>query len=122
FSRDVDTVDNAIPLIIRDFLITACIILFTLIVILVQSPIFGAVLIPIVVVFMIIQNYYVRTSRQLKRIESIARSPIYVHFSESVTGAAVIRAYGATERFMLESERRVDRNQVYYFASQAAIR
>ena len=69
-----------------------------------------------------IQSYYVRTSRQLKRIESIARSPIYVHFSESVTGAAVIRAYGAADRFIQESETRVDRNQVYFFASQAAIR
>ncbi|KAK3708221.1 hypothetical protein RRG08_023630 [Elysia crispata] len=122
FSRDVDTVDNTLPLILRDFLITGCIILTTLIVILIKSPVFGAVLIPIVIVFMVIQNYYVRTSRQLKRIESIARSPIYVHFSESVTGAAVIRAYGAADRFVQESERRVDRNQVYYFASQAAIR
>ncbi|RUS73809.1 hypothetical protein EGW08_018426, partial [Elysia chlorotica] len=124
FSRDVDTVDNTLPLILRDFLITGCIIVCTVIVIIIKSPIFGAVLVPIVIVFLIIslKNYYVRTSRQLKRIESIARSPIYVHFSESVTGAAVIRAYGAADRFVQESEQRVDRNQVYYFASQAAIR
>ncbi|CAL1527543.1 unnamed protein product [Lymnaea stagnalis] len=122
FSKDVDTVDNTLPLILRDWLVTASLIVFTLIVVLIQTPIFGAVLVPMVIIFVIIQNYYVRASRQLKRIESIARSPVYAHFSESVTGAAVIRAYRAKERFSSESEKRVDKNQVYYFASQAAIR
>ena len=68
------------------------------------------------------QGFYVPTARQLKRIESVTRTPIYVLFSETVSGAPSIRAYGATRRFLEESKARVDRNQVYYFASQAAVR
>lgn len=61
------------------------------------------------------QRFYVATSRQLKRLESVSRSPIYSHFSETVTGVQAIRAFGQQERFILESERKVDLNQVCYY-------
>ena len=62
------------------------------------------------------------TSRQLKRLESVSRSPIYSHFQESITGAASIRAYGQTERFIQMSEDRVDYNQIAYYPSICANR
>ena len=62
------------------------------------------------------------TSRQLRRLESVSRSPIYTHFQESITGAASIRAYRQQERFITESERRVDYNQVAYYPGVCANR
>ncbi|CAG2110663.1 unnamed protein product, partial [Medioppia subpectinata] len=58
---------------------------------------------------------YIRSSRQLKRIESTTRSPIYSHFSETVSGSTSIRAYGVSDQFIQESNRRVDENHMCYY-------
>ncbi|KAK7471486.1 hypothetical protein BaRGS_00035880, partial [Batillaria attramentaria] len=121
-SRDMEVVDNTLPMIMRDWLVTFALVLVTLVVIMIQTPLSGVVLIPVVVLYYFCQGFYVPTARQLKRIESVTRSPIYVLFSETLSGAPSIRAYRATGRFLEDSKMRVDRNQVYYFASQGAVR
>lgn len=89
----------------------------TLVVISYTSPIFASIIVPIGAIYYFIQRFYVATSRQLKRLESVSRSPIYSHFGESVTEASAIRAYGQQQRFINESEAKVDTNQVCYYPS-----
>ena len=57
------------------------------------------------------------TSRQLKRLESVSRSPIFSHFSETLSGVGSIRAYSCQARFITESELKVDTNQQAYYPS-----
>lgn len=57
------------------------------------------------------QRFYVSTSRQLRRLDSVTRSPIYSHFGETVSGLSVIRAYGHQERFLKQNEITMDINQ-----------
>jgi hypothetical protein len=45
---------------------------------------------------------------QVKRMEAVSRSPIYTHFSETVTGCSTIRAFDRTESFISENERKVN--------------
>ncbi|XP_061612365.1 ATP-binding cassette sub-family C member 3 isoform X4 [Phyllopteryx taeniolatus] len=61
------------------------------------------------------KRFYVATSRQLKRLESINRSPIYSHFSETITGSSVIRAFGRHSAFVCMSDMKVDENQKSYY-------
>ncbi|CAF4848492.1 unnamed protein product [Pieris macdunnoughi] len=122
FGKDVDVVDTTLPMQLSDWWYCAGQVLGTLFVISVSTPVFVFVILPIGVLYYIIQRFYVATSRQLKRLESVSRSPIYSHFSESITGATTIRAYGVTERFVEESERGVDHNQACYYPSCIANR
>jgi len=79
-------------------------------------------MIPILVAFYFIQKLYVTTARQVKRLESITRSPIYSHFGETISGAATIRAFDVVDRFIAENERRIDVNQTCYYPTFASSR
>lgn len=70
----------------------------TLVVISLSTPIFMSVILPIGLLYYFVQRFYVATSRQLKRLESVSRSPIYSHFGETLTGAPTIRAYNVQNR------------------------
>ncbi|XP_067909266.1 canalicular multispecific organic anion transporter 1 isoform X2 [Heterodontus francisci] len=61
------------------------------------------------------KRFYVVTSRQLRRLDSVTRSPIYSHFGETVTGLPVIRAYGHQARFLKNNETIMDGNQKCVF-------
>lgn len=69
-----------------------------------------------------LKSFYVATSCQLRRLESVSRSPIYTHFNETVQGASVIRAFGEQTRFILQANQRVDHNQTAYFPRFVATR
>jgi ABC-type multidrug transport system fused ATPase/permease subunit len=91
--------------------------IFTLAVISTSTPAFIALIVPLAGVYYWVQRYYLRTSRELKRLDSVSRSPIYAHFQESLGGITTIRAYRQQARFAMENEWRVDANLRAYFPS-----
>ena len=93
FSSDIDLMDMMIPFQISDFVWCLTEVVATLIVISLAVPIFLSAVIPIILVFVVIQQLYIVTSRQLKRLYSVSKSPIFSHFSETVSGAQIIRAF-----------------------------
>ncbi|XP_035914948.1 multidrug resistance-associated protein 1 isoform X1 [Anopheles stephensi] len=122
FSKDIDTTDSDLPATLRAW--SACFfgVVATLVVISISTPIFAAVIVPIGVLYYAVQRFYVATSRQLKRLESVSRSPIYSHFGETIQGVQTIRAYSVQDRFITESDERVDSNQLCYCPSIIANR
>jgi ABC-type multidrug transport system fused ATPase/permease subunit len=86
------------------------------------TPFFLAALLPLGWVYRFTQAYYLRSSRELKRLDSISRSPIYAHFGETLTGVNTIRAFGRVEEFKHENVQRLDTNQRAFFASNSSNR
>ncbi|XP_051056069.1 ATP-binding cassette sub-family C member 3 [Phodopus roborovskii] len=111
FSKDIYVIDEVLAPTILMLFNSFFTSISTLVVIVASTPIFIVVVLPLAVLYGFVQRFYVATSRQLKRLESISRSPIFSHFSETVTGTSVIRAYGRLEDFKVLSDKNVDNNQ-----------
>ncbi|EGT43916.1 hypothetical protein CAEBREN_28994 [Caenorhabditis brenneri] len=122
---DVDGIDVDIPRSMLMFVRTAVATIEILVIILCATPFAISVLLPLLFVYLLVVvrfRFYVSVSRQLKRLESASRSPIYSHFQESIQGASSIRAYGVVDKFIKESQLRVDENLSTYYPSIVANR
>ena len=53
----------------------------------------------IILIYSAIGYVYIASSRELKRSESVTKSPIFGLFGETLNGVATIRAYGDSARF-----------------------
>lgn len=93
-----------------------------LVVISYSTPLFIIVIVPLFVMYCVIQRFYIASSRQLKRLDSVSRSPMYSHFGETLTGLQTIRAYAQQERFISECYSRIDQNQMCHFPQMTAYR
>lgn len=111
FSKDVDIVDVTLPSVVRMWISFFFNVIAVLVVISISTPIFMSVIVPLGIFYYFVQAFYITTTRQLKRVESVTRSPIYSHFGESVNGQQTIRAYSKQQPFMTENANRVDFNQ-----------
>ncbi|CAG8441509.1 9619_t:CDS:10 [Funneliformis caledonium] len=115
FSRDFETIDSTLTgnlALCLNFLLmmTGTVIVITAITkeFIIASLIFS-------VVYIIQAVFYTKCSRDLKRLESIAKSPTYTHFGETIIGISTIRAFGASKRFMDEILVRIDAsNRPFY--------
>uniref|UniRef100_A0A0P6J763 Canalicular multispecific organic anion transporter 1 n=1 Tax=Heterocephalus glaber TaxID=10181 RepID=A0A0P6J763_HETGA len=116
FSGDISTVDETLPQTLRSWLMCFLGIISTLVMICMATPIFAIIIIPLGIIYVSVQVFYVATSRQLKRLDSVTRSPIYSHFSETVTGLPVIRAFAHQQRFLMCNEMSIDTNQKCVFS------
>ena len=72
--------------------------------------------------YLMYASYYRNTAREVQRLDSISKSPIYAAFSEALNGATTIQAYGANDRFETVNRGKVDHNMRANFISLAANR
>lgn len=84
------------------------------------TPFFLVLFCPLILVFWYIQRYFKRTSREMKRLESVTRSPVYSVFQTTLTGLATVRAFDRCTDFLHENRRLVDRNTNCFFSYQTA--
>ncbi|KAI4204450.1 MAG: hypothetical protein LQ350_001207 [Teloschistes chrysophthalmus] len=116
-ASDIYRIDEALARTFNMLFVNTARALYTLVLIVAATPVFVSLILPLGAVYLYIQRYYLRTSRELRRLDSISRSPIFAHFQESLGGMTTIRAYRQQDRFALENERRVDENLRAYFPS-----
>ncbi|XP_039089530.1 multidrug resistance-associated protein 1 isoform X1 [Hyaena hyaena] len=122
FSKELDTVDSMIPQVIKMFMGSLFNVIGACVIVLLATPIAAVIIPPLGLLYFFVQRFYVASSRQLKRLESVSRSPVYSHFNETLLGVSVIRAFEEQERFIRQSDLKVDEYQKAYYPSIVANR
>lgn len=122
FSKDIEIVDMYLPTSIRLGAVFFFNVLGVVYIIAMASSVFIYALLGFAVFYYGTQKIYISTSRQLKRVESTTLSPIYSHFSESLSGIATIRAFGKQEEFTNQNFQKIDWNQKVTYAGVVANR
>lgn len=115
FSKDIDTIDNTTSDSLRVFVLSSASIIGSFVLIATIVPWSLVAVGVIAVVYYIFALYYRASVRELKRLDSILRSSLYAHISESLTGLTTIRACGEIERFRKESEDRMNIENRFVF-------
>jgi ABC-type multidrug transport system fused ATPase/permease subunit len=117
FSKDEHTIDEILPRNFNSYIRVFAQVIATVLVITFSTPFFLLLIIPLAFIYLAIQRYYLSTSRELKRLDSIGKSPIYSHFQETIQGVSTIRAYEQQRRFVFHNQVKLDANQRAYFPS-----
>uniref|UniRef100_A0A674F5S8 Multidrug resistance-associated protein 4 n=1 Tax=Salmo trutta TaxID=8032 RepID=A0A674F5S8_SALTR len=99
FSKDIGYLDSLLPWTFVDFIQVFLQILGVIIVAAAVIPWILIPVVPLLVVFLFLRRYFLQTSRDIKRLESTTRSPVFSHLSSSLQGLWTIRAFKAQQRF-----------------------
>ncbi|XP_072883234.1 ATP-binding cassette sub-family C member 4 isoform X1 [Hemitrygon akajei] len=115
FSKDVGHLDDLLPYTFMDFF---QIFLQILSVIAVAVSVIPWILIPItplVIIFFFLRSYFLETSRDIKRMETTTRSPVFSHLSSSLQGLWTIRATRTEQQFQAKFDEHQDLHSETWF-------
>lgn len=109
-SKDMETIDqdmaNSVMFLVLEFFAVLAIIASISAVL----PAFLMVAAVLSVLYALMAYLYIAASRELKRSDSVTRSPIFSLFGEALNGVSTIRAYGDSGRFIRTIFRLIDTN------------
>jgi ABC-type multidrug transport system fused ATPase/permease subunit len=115
FSKDLDVIDCLLPDFFLNMLQNMCHVISVLALCIASTPYFAIIFAPLAIVFYYVQEFYRKTSRELKRLDSISRSPLYTLFGETLVGLPTVRAYGREEVFLDKHHHTSDQNAKNFF-------
>ncbi|KAF5286347.1 hypothetical protein FQR65_LT12641 [Abscondita terminalis] len=110
FSKDIGAIDELLPMNIMD---TVSVGFLVLGVVVVTSIVNAWLILPAVltgIIFYFIRVIYIGTSRSVKRLEGVTKSPMIEHLNLTLQGLATIRAAGAQKFLIDEFDNRHDLN------------
>lgn len=122
FAKDLGDIDRNVAPFVSMFLGQISQLLSTFILIGIVSTMSLWAIMPLLVLFYGAYLYYQSTAREVKRLDSISRSPVYAQFGEALNGLSTIRAYKAYDRMADINGRSMDNNIRYTLVNISANR
>mmetsp|Transcript_50015 Transcript_50015/g.50860 ORF Transcript_50015/g.50860 Transcript_50015/m.50860 type:complete len:611 (+) Transcript_50015:47-1879(+) len=115
FSYDVYTIDSQLMTAARSYLTTILSVISALVVNIGVFPAFAICIIPLICYYIAQQRFFTVTYRELKRLDSVGRSPIYALLGETIDGVATIRAHAGEPSLTLRLKNMLDIQQNAYY-------
>ncbi|CAG9837334.1 unnamed protein product [Diabrotica balteata] len=116
FSKDMGSIDELLPTALIDCLQIGLALLGIIVVVAVVTPFLMIPTVAIGIIFFFFRIFYLRTSRNIKRIEGTTRSPVFSHLNASLLGLTTIRAFQAEEILKKEFDNHQDLHSSAWFA------
>ncbi|CAI9089677.1 OLC1v1024296C2 [Oldenlandia corymbosa var. corymbosa] len=110
FAKDLGDIDRNVAPFVNMFLGQVAQLISTFILIGIVSTMSLWAIMPLLVLFYIAYLYYQSTAREVKRLDSVSRSPVYAQFGEALNGLSTIRAYKAYDRMANINGKSMDNN------------
>ncbi|KAI5957026.1 BPT1, partial [Candida margitis] len=108
FTEDIGKIDMHFPWMLIGFITTVLNGLVTFGVIFYSLPAMFFVIAGLLFVYNYFRVRFIPTARELKRIESVAKSPVLATIQESINGVETIKAFLQRDRFVHKSKKFVD--------------
>ncbi|KAH8263594.1 hypothetical protein KR044_011336 [Drosophila immigrans] len=115
FAMDLGQVDEVLPAVMLDCIQIFLTLAGIISVLCVSNPWYLINTLAMLCSFYYLRNFYLSTSRDVKRLEAVARSPMYSHFSGTLTGLPTIRAMRAQRMLTAEYDHYQDNHSIGYY-------
>ncbi|KAJ6979599.1 ABC transporter C family member 2-like isoform X1 [Populus alba x Populus x berolinensis] len=122
FAKDLGDIDRNVAIFVNMFMGQISQLLSTFVLIGIVSTMSLWAIMPLLVLFYGAYLYYQSTAREVKRLDSITRSPVYAQFGEALNGLSTIRAYKAYDRMARINGKSMDNNVRYTLVNMGANR
>jgi ABC-type multidrug transport system fused ATPase/permease subunit len=121
-SSDVYACDESLPNSLQSFVSTLFSVLGSFVVTGLVTPVFLAAILPVSLLYVLLQRFFTRSSRELQRLESASRSPVFAHFSETLAGLVSIRAFRRAPHFVAKHAALTDKNSGAFWCNVSSNR
>ncbi|XP_017768861.1 PREDICTED: multidrug resistance-associated protein 4-like [Nicrophorus vespilloides] len=120
FSKDIGAIDELLPKAILDASQIILLLIGSLILVAMVNPLFLVPVAVIASIFLMLRVIFLKSSKNIKRLEGMMRSPVFTHLNASIQGLTTIRAYGAEDTLKLEFDKHQDLHTSAWFMYIAA--
>jgi ABC-type multidrug transport system fused ATPase/permease subunit len=120
FSNDLDQVDAVLPQLWHALFVIGAVFLGSLLVCAITSYWIALSYLPMLGFFVVTGLYFKKTSREVKRLDGVSRTPIFNLFSETLNGLSTIRAFQMQPKFIELNKKSIDDNATFYLTYWAA--